>query len=322
MADCVAAAGGSYMPPMTGRQWASLPRTLVAAVEMIARPPLAGAATPSSSTSVISDDFDRYWTFLNNPRVKTVDPNRETTVSGWYYDSQSTQWPVFKAYAAVGGQEIPLSLTRQASPDLQRYFSDDRPAHNRFQMMFRCPDTCAIAALISDRSELRLALDRNQGLSVASGSARLYVDSMSGNVTGFINRGEELAASARFGLIRLYNGLLPFLLLVGLIAAVAASWRAVRVRALHAVLLTALAAWALVATRIVLLALIDVSSFPAISIDYSAPANYLAIVAAFLSIAAIAETAPGVMQPGVRHVFLVANRTMLLFKPSTRPERK
>jgi hypothetical protein len=79
----------------------------------------------------------------------------------------------------------------------------------------------------------------------------------------------------------------PLLLLAGLMAAVAASWRAVRARTLDAMLATALAAWALVATHIVILALIDVSSYRAANIVYAAPANYMAVVAAFLSIAAL-----------------------------------
>jgi len=278
----------NYVPRMTNQQWASLPRTLVAAAEMIANPPLLAAAA-SPFRSVKTEQFEQYWTFLNNPRVKAIDPNRQTTVVGWYYDSQSAQWPVFKAYAEIG-QEIPLALTRQASPDLQRHFSDDRAGYNRFQMVFLCPNTCAIVALTPHRPELRLALDRDQGLSVASGSAQLYVDFVSegAHATSFVNPAEKLAAHVRVGLIRLYRILQPILLFAGLIAAVAASWRAVRKRALDATLLTALAAWALVATSMVILALIEIGSFPAVNIFYSAPASYVAILAACFSIAAFA----------------------------------
>jgi hypothetical protein len=56
---------------------------------------------------------------------------------------------------------------------------------------------------------------------------------------------------------------------------------------LDALLLTALAAWTLVATRIVLLVLIEVSSFPGANFLYALPASYLAVVAAFFSIAAV-----------------------------------
>jgi hypothetical protein len=282
----------TFLPRMTGQQWASLPRTLLDAVEMIALPPLPTAEAPSSSTSVISEDFDRYWTFLNNPRVETIDPSAEVTVLGWYYDSQSAQWPVFKAYGE-GGQVIPFSETRQASADLQRHFSDVGAGYNRFQIRFRCPNTCAIGALTSSPPELRLALDRDRPLSVASGSAQLYVDSVSGGAYAkrINNVTDEFAANVRGGLSRLYLRLLPLLLCAGLIAAIAASWRAIRTRSLAPLLPTALAAWALVATRIVILALIHASSFPAINISYSAPAQYAAVVAAFLSIAAVARNA-------------------------------
>jgi outer membrane lipoprotein SlyB len=282
----------TFLPRMTGQQWASLPRTLLDAVEMIALPPLPTAEAPSSSTSIISEDFDRYWTFLNNPRVETIDPSAEVTVLGWYYDSQSAQWPVFKAYGE-GGQVIPFSETRQASADLQRHFSDVGAGYNRFQIRFRCPNTCAIGALTSSPPELRLALDRDRPLSVASGSAQLYVDSVSGGAYAkrINNVTDEFAANVRGGLSRLYLRLLPLLLCAGLIAAIAASWRAIRTRSLAPLLPTALAAWALVATRIVILALIHASSFPAINISYSAPAQYAAVVAAFLSIAAVARNA-------------------------------
>ena len=137
---------------------------------------------------------------------------------------------------------------------------------------------------------LRLALDRDQPPSVASGSAQLYVDSVSDRpyATGIHNATDKLAANVRGGLSRLYVRLLPLLLFSGLTATIAASWRAVRTQTLHPLLLTALAAWALVASRIVILGLIHVSSFPAINITYSAPAQYVAVVAAVLSIAAVA----------------------------------
>lgn len=113
------------------------------------------------------------------------------------------------------------------------------------------------------------------------------VDQNGGHAISFVNPGEKLAANIRAGLVRFYKILVPLLLLAGLIAAAAASWRAVRARTLDAMLATALAAWALVATRIVILALIDVSSFPAAHLSYSSPANNMVIVAVFLSIAAL-----------------------------------
>ncbi len=278
----------SYMPRVTGRQWLSIPHSLLAVADKVS---FLNAPIPvmTNRSSVRTEEFERFWTFLNYPHVYTADQSGgETIVRGWYHDSQSAEWPVFKAYAG-NGQEIPTSMTRQASPDIRQHFSDERADNNRFQMSFRCPNTCTIAALMNQRPNLRVAVDRNQSMSVASGSAVLFVDSVSGDGRGisFVNPGEKLAAHIRAGLVRLYRILMPLLLITGLIAAATASWRAVSTRAFDAMLLTALAAWAFVSTRIVILALIDVSSFPAANILYSSPANNMAVVAAFLSIAAL-----------------------------------
>jgi hypothetical protein len=274
-----------FLSPIIKPKWISVPRTLVAAVEAILHPDLA-TATPLCSVSVENDDFNRYWTFLNKPRVKTVQANREVGMVGWYYDSQSIAWPAFKAYNQEG-QEIPSIAARQVSPDLQRHFSDDRAGDNRFLVMFRSPDACAITAQAPDGLDLRVVIDPQQGLYDAAGSAQINIDAVRDSAGGVVNSSEKLAGSVSFNLIGLYEGLVPFLLPVGLIATVAASWRAFSARAFPAMLLMALAAWILAASRIVLLALINTSAFPSVTIHYSAPANYLAIVAACLSLTAL-----------------------------------
>jgi hypothetical protein len=266
----------------TSAQWSSLPRTFVPAVEAVWHPDLA-ATTPSCSVSVESDDFKRYWRFLNYPRAKTVQPNREVAVVGWYYNDQSVEWPVFKAYTQ-DGQEIPSLVTRQVSPDIQHHFSDQRASNNRFQVVIRSPDVCTITARVSDGTELRMVLDPRQGLYAASGGAQLNVDSVSDNAGVFVDRGENLPASASLSLIGLYKGLAPFLLTIGLIAAFVASWRAFSARVLSAMPLTALSAWILAGTCIVLLALSNASALSAATINYFAPASYMAILAACLSL--------------------------------------
>ena len=270
------------MPSITNPQWASFPRILFAAAETVWHPDLA-TATPFCSVSVESSDFRRYWTFLNKPHVKTAEPNREVAVVGWYFDSQSVEWPDFKAFTQ-DGQEIPLSVTRQPSPDLQRYFSDDRAGDNRFQIKFGSPDVCTITAQTSDGPELRVVIEPKENLYAASGSALFSVDTVFDSASGIFDSSEKLAAAASHGLMGLYDGLLSFLLPIGLIAAVAASWRAFSGRTFPAVLVMSLAAWLLAASRVVLLALINTGALPLATIHYSPPANYMAIVAACLSL--------------------------------------
>jgi hypothetical protein len=274
--------GVDVLPRMTNIQWSSLPRTLVAAAETVWHPDLT-TTTPFCSVSVESDEFRRFWIFLNKPHVWAVQPNREVAALGWYYDSQSIEWPIFMAYTP-DGQEVPLSVMRQPSPDLQRHFFDDRASYDRFEIKFRGPDVCVVAARASDGPELRVVLDPQEGRAAFSGSALFNVDRVSDSAGGLVDPGTKLAGSVSLSLVLLYEGLLPFLLPIGLIAAGAASWRAFSRQSLPRMLLTALAAWILAATGTVLLALIDSGALPAATIHYSAPANYMAIVAACLSL--------------------------------------
>jgi hypothetical protein len=283
--DTYGSPAGAAKQYFTLAQWSSLSRTLVPAIEAVWHPDLAATA-PSCSVSVESDDFKQYWRFLNYPHVKTVQPNRQVAVAGWYYNDKSIEWPVFKAYTQ-DGQEIPSFVTRQVSPDIQRHFSDQRASYNRFQVTFRSPDVCAITAQVSDGTELRLVLDPRQGLYAASGAAQLNIDSVSDSAGVFVDSGENLPASVSLSLIGFYKGLAPFLLTVGLLAAVVAGWRAFSARALSAILLTALSAWILTGSCIVLLALSNTGALSAVTINYFAPASYMAILAACLSLTAL-----------------------------------
>jgi hypothetical protein len=274
--DVSGSLAGDDSPPVKTHQWASLPRELIAAAETVWQ-----AATPSSSISVESPELRRYWTLLNKPSVNAVQPNREITMMGNYYDYGSTAWPVIKVYAQ-NGQEIPSTVTRLSSPDLQPYFPGPA-SFNRFKIMFVCPDVCAIAALAADGSELRL----EEGFVDARGSARLHIESVSGTGGSLLDPAEKLAASVSLALIGIYEGLLSFLLPIGLIATVAVGWRAFGAQALPPVLLTALAAWLLTATRVISLAWIKSGAFPAVIISYGAPATYMAIFAACLSLTAL-----------------------------------
>jgi hypothetical protein len=270
-----------YEPYLTSAQWTSFRRNLFTAVETVLHPNLA-----SCSASVEGDDFKRYWKLLNYPHVKTFPPNREVAAAGWYYDTQSIEWPAFKGYTQ-DGQEVPAFVKRQASPDLQRFFSDDQAADNRFEVTFLSPNVCEIAARTSDGHDLRVVLDPQERLYTTSGSATLFLNIVSDSASGLVNPGEKFAASLSFSLIGIYEGLLPFLLAFGLIAAVTASWRAFSAHSLPAMLLTALAAWVLTGTRIALLASANISAFPAVTIPDFASATYMAIMAACLSLTAL-----------------------------------
>jgi hypothetical protein len=202
-------------------------------------------------------------------------------VRGWYYDKYSTTWPAFKVYSS-DGTAIDHQLDRRASRDLQIHFSDERAAENRFNISFHCPNECTIVVQKPEVStELRLRISRSGSISATSDGATLYIDKVRNFETA------SIASRVRDILVDIYAILMPSLLIGGMVAAVAGVVRACRARDLGAVLLVAVALWGAVATRIGILALIDASAFPATSLTYSAPASYLAVMAAILSLSAL-----------------------------------
>jgi hypothetical protein len=276
----------SHVPAMTADQFASLPGSMKSVAEVILFPfPGAPYAMAVPRWELRSEDFQKYWTFLNQP-FAIARANTPTKVLGWYRDSASTQWPVFRV-KSYRGENVPFSLQRLASPDLQQ--ADNRLDLNRFEISYECPDVCSVAAGPSDQPELRLTIERQHGKAV-SGSTTLVVDRVTyeGQLTGAAYPTKKFAESVRMWLVQLYQILHPLFVISGLVAMVVAGGCALAARALNPALVVAAAAWTLIATRIVILALIDISSFPAAYPQYTAPAAYLAVVAATFSIAAAA----------------------------------
>jgi hypothetical protein len=99
-----------------------------------------------------------------------------------------------------------------------------------------------------------------------------------------------MAIRTRAFLARLYGIAAPLLVSVGSLAMLAAILRISTGKTQQTsrqILVVALAAWTLVVTRIGLIALMDASTGPVVNFAYTAPANYLALLAAILSIAAL-----------------------------------
>jgi hypothetical protein len=94
----------------------------------------------------------------------------------------------------------------------------------------------------------------------------------------------RLALRFRTFLNSAYGILMPALLLSGLAAIIVATWMTIASRDVDPILVLAGVAWVLMLCRIALLALIDVSSFPAINPPYLAPAYPLSCLAPILSI--------------------------------------
>jgi hypothetical protein len=267
----------SFLPAMTRQQWATFPSALLSVASMAL---FIDAPSPAQHSVANMTEQQDFWAFLNFPQATAPETIR---LRGWYWDSDSAQWPTFKLYGARG-EEMPFSLTRLESPDLQKHFADERAGFNRFGIRMQCMGDCTLAAIREDGVELRLKLDHSPQR-IAAGNAQLYLDDLFG---AWYHAGpaRTAAVALRSALVEVYGVLAPVLILAGLAAFIGACVKAIRLRAIDPLLWVATSLWAFVATYITILALIQIGSFPALIYQYVVPAAYLAVFAAMLSLTA------------------------------------
>ncbi|MCX5494234.1 hypothetical protein OSH11_05955 [Kaistia dalseonensis] len=287
--------GIGYLPPMSDEQWkVGLPASILAAVQTVSFVQAPGdVASPASiSPDNDVDDFYRFWGFLNYPITPAPfgpdgpKVDRRVKLSGWFFDTSGSDWPVWAALSQAG-RVIPVAVERQDSPDLIAHFGP-AASRSRFAMSFDCPDVCTLFAVRPGLESLAMKLERRAGArSVQAGSAIWLVDNVDQPEPIFLRHdsttGWPFSAAIEIRTMLSNFGMMtvPVLLGAGFLAFLL-SWLTGR---WSPVLIFATAGWALVAGRIVILALIDVSSFPAArAYTYCAPASYIALITAVVSI--------------------------------------
>ncbi|MCZ8164771.1 GtrA family protein [Silanimonas sp.] len=222
----------------------------------------------------------RMWRFVGEPSMAGPPPVTGVRVSGWFRGPEG-DWPEGRCEAGNGA----LPFERRPSPDVAEHFNDPGAAMSRFEVTFPGDDDCAIV-FAAGQATVPLASIDQVGMPFGLGESQLFIDAA--------RSGSEEAASnlpaplrARQAVDALYAMALPLLTATGLFAFAAASltgWRRKRLDALHVVAITT---WCMLACRIGLLMLVDLSSFPAAKIHYLQPAFPLLIVAAFASFGAL-----------------------------------
>jgi hypothetical protein len=119
-------------------------------------------------------------------------------------------------------------------------------------------------------------------------STKLYIEAEEVQTDAASSQADSFVRLRRF-LLDAYRFLVPGLVLGGWMAFVAAFLKGLGRRTLEPMLVVATSIWALVGTRVGLVALVDASAFPAIGVQYLAPACYLAVLGSFFSFSAFAR---------------------------------
>lgn len=279
----------SYMPPVTQEQLEAIPASAVEALarlSFVRRPDFNPHHRSWGGEGVLTQAL----AFLNHPlHWPSPDVGSHFVFRGWYYAKADT-W--FRLDVMHPDSTPALSmLERRASPDLARHFDDPQALQQRFLAETNCQEACTLVVTGADGATLRIAIselmDEKSRFALSGGVLYFDLASKEGGYVAEADVRVKTAGAVRTALIAGYELALPVLLGLGFLAFIVGLALAWKKRTFSPLMALATTTWILLATRLALLVLIDISSFPGFRDRYLAPAFYLSVAAALVSIGAV-----------------------------------
>ena len=277
-----------YMPRVSWLQIEQIPQRIAEAVILVSRPAQLIHLDSTPSSGELSDALD----FLNHPAHNLPQGYlQRVRLSGWYY-SKDGIWPRFDMQKP-DGQSVPITLQFYPSPDIASHFGDTRAASNRFILETNCSPDCTLSIKRGDGTELRPSLRALLGVGpiTGGGDGTFNVDRFQTESPTRSDIRLRVSRLIRQSVLAAYDPVLPYALGFGAVAFVGAVMLGSFRRSGGMLLAVAATVWILLVSRIILLVLIDISSFPALELNYLTPALYLSVTAAVLSLASLASLA-------------------------------
>ena len=266
-----------FMPAMTPAQWRQAPHELRSAVDMLALriPPL---RSPDSFDDI--EQLRQMWSFEGFPRRTGAGAADEgpQSLEGWFY-AKDGSW--LQLRCADGGSNWIQPVPRKESPDIATGFKDPTAVDRRFKIVV--PEACSLQRVGARPSEPKVSYDEllaNRDVKVGGGE--IYIDNF-----GVTDSAPDQAAPTAVmeGLWRLYRLALPVLAIAAGLAYLAHLRQlALKRSRIDPLWILCHLLWLLVLTRVIVLLLVDLSSFPAIIVQYLSAAFPLSVSALALTI--------------------------------------
>lgn len=265
-----------FLPNLDKKQLEEIPEGVIKSYKLLTvQLPVSLHGGPSAHAG---GRLDSVKLFLRNPF--SVPSREEDTIriSGWYYDSNSDEdWIML----SCSNQADNVPVNRVSSPDIASAMNNPSAVEQRFNFTLAAHSECNIFNSQNESINLKTIMEGKSG-PFTIGGATLFIDSANRAVPVNLY---NASASVKQKITAFYKTILPWLFWAGIIAFTLNCIRYVFTKTWPpALFICALASWGLVATRMVILILIDISSFPAIGSLYMGPAFPLLIAAIFLSI--------------------------------------
>jgi hypothetical protein len=237
--------------------------------------------------------FLNYPLHMSSAEIPTID---SYTLSGWYYAPKGA-WITAEIRTPTGAV-VSSRLERLGSPDIAQHFKDPDASNQRFSLFTRCSDACALILRTPEGVTIQkiFAELRKTPIVFNLDNGQFYIDK-----TDFQPDPEytptlfdRLCGDIRKAVMVSYSWIFLPILAIGLIAFLASILVFWRKAMWNVCFVMALVCWGLAFERTTLLILIASSSFPALLHSYLAPAYFMLVSGAVLSIAALLQ----LFQPG------------------------
>jgi len=277
-----------YMPPISWSQIRSIPSTLSSMIASIYSPGVLYESTPWKIWGPEST-FNRALSILNYPtHYPMIGKSSDVELAGWYHHKgKGNDWFQLKV-SDNSNDSLPYTLLRLDSQDLVETFGDSYANQQRFKINTRCSDGCQLTISSAAHSDIVYPVNYSQKF-ISSGNTTLAFDYI--NMQNDLNQTENIrvkfSLSVRTFLYYIYELLLPLLLVLGISALFTSWYLAFKKSDYSIILVVATTCWIAIFSRVVILTLVDISSFPAVIVPYMQPIYTLSIISSILSIGAM-----------------------------------
>lgn len=267
------------MPNLTLAQIKELPNKIVQALKVaMVQSPV--PVTDGPSTGSLSE-LQRIRLFLGNPKTTLAPGEKKVSLSGWFYPNNE-EWIVMNC--SVNGTKIKRAIDRMSSPDIAEGFKNPKANFQRFSIEVPDNEDCSITtdSLSSNEFPIKTLLDKPGFTKVGANGNLWILNTLKKDKDDSVH---ELSSNLKKFLSNLYSLIIPTLVLLGAIAYSTYSFLALTRKLVFTdIFIVTTMLWTLFFSRIILLALVDISSFPAINILYMSAAFPILCLAALLSL--------------------------------------
>jgi len=268
------------MPRLSEKAIESIPKKLVEAIELTLYKTTLGSTNISSSDYKLNNIME----FIGYPRIFEPIKPKTLKIAGWYY-SHDNDWVSLECDSE--NEFMQNSISRLSSPDIAKAFNDIRATNQRFSISENNFESCSVS-FVNSKIKLNRILETKINHYEKNGH-ELHFDVIEINDPNAIK--ENFATSVKKNIVNIYRSFSIYLYIAGTILFLLACLITFKKRLKPKNLLViALFLWILYYSRIALIVMVDISSFPGITYLYLMPIFNLWFAASFVSVSAFSET--------------------------------